>query len=485
MKTERIVATYDRLRTEPLWRLLAADHGPRIIALLQTHLYENDRTLPASIFCERVARDLEALRGQGYDLPQTAQHYLSDWLASGYLERRFPPGASEEAYELSTASIAAVRFLSGLVQPHLTATESRLALVIEALVKLADDTDNDKLKRTDRLLAEQARIEKEIEAIHNGRMKVLAKAVAVERAREIINLSDELTGDFRYVRDQFERLNRNLREKIVDNDGNRGEVLGVLFSGIDLIVESEAGKTFSAFWQLLTDPEQSAIFSQAIDNMMSRDFIVELDIKERRFLLRLMRILLEQGGSVHDVMQGFARSLKTFVQSREYLEQRRLNQLLKTALHAALMVKENIKVSESLAYTLTLTSSRLRSFSQWMLYDPLLQAAPKAMLVGEKSTIDLRVISEHIAQSEIDFYRLKINVLAVLEQYAQATVAMVLTHFPATQGLGSVIGLLALGSRHGYQVDEQEIVSWVGQDDIERRAYIPKIFFLRERIHEF
>jgi hypothetical protein len=93
-------------------------------------------------------------------------------------------------------------------------------------------------------------------------------------------------------------------------------------------------------------------------------------------------------------------------------------------------------------------------------------------------------VSELVAQSEIDFRTLKANVLAVLEQRSQASIAEVLEQFPAAQGLGSVVGLLALGSRHGFKADHSETVGWVGGDDKRRSARIPKIFFLRERANE-
>ncbi|SCW97631.1 Protein of unknown function [Pseudomonas sp. NFACC46-3] len=50
MKASTAIATFRRLRTQPLWRLLAFDHGPLTLGLLQTHLYESERGLPASIF---------------------------------------------------------------------------------------------------------------------------------------------------------------------------------------------------------------------------------------------------------------------------------------------------------------------------------------------------------------------------------------------------------------------------------------------------
>ncbi|MCY4472426.1 MAG: DUF3375 domain-containing protein [Kistimonas sp.] len=484
MKADKNIAAYRRMRNQPLWRLLASGNGPTVIGLLQSHLYEKERSLPASILFERLTRDLEELRAQGDDFPQTAQAYVASWLSDGYLERRFPPGATEEQYELSTATVEAIRFLAAIAEPHSAATESRLSLVIQALAGLAEDTDTDKYRRIDRLMAEQARIDKEIDAIEKGQMRVLPFDTALERTREIISLADDLTGDFRRVRDQFEQLNRDLRERIMDTDGNRGEVLDSLFAGIDLIAESEAGRTFSAFWRLLTDPEQAAMLEESLDSVMSREFVRELDMRERRFLLRLTRNLLQQGGTVHEVLQTFARSLKHFVQSREYLEQRRVNQLLKEAQGAALSIKDKVRVTESLEYSLELTSSRVRSLSQWVLYDPSLQAEPEAMREGEPAPIDLESVGELVAQSEIDFRTLKEHVCALLEQRDQASIGDVLELFPAEQGLGSVVGLLALGSRHGTRGESTETVAWVGEDDQGRRARIPKIYFLRDRLDE-
>lgn len=501
MKPHKHIAAYRRMRSQPLWRLLASANGPTVIALLQSQLYDKERRLAASILFERLTRDLEMLRAQGDDFPQTAQAYVANWLGDGYLERRFPPGASEEEYELSSAAVEAIRFLSALAEPHSAATESRLSLVIQALAGLAEDTDADQPRRIERLRAEQARIDRDIEGIQKGRMRVLPCATALERTREIIALADDLTGDFRRVRDQFEQLNRDLRERIMDSEGNRGEVLDALFAGIDLIAESEAGRTFSAFWRLLTDPEQAALLEESLDSVMSREFVGELDLRERRFLLRLTRNLLEQGGAVHEVLQTFARSLKYFVQSREYLEQRRLNQLLKEAQRSALAIKDEVKATETLPYALQLSSSRLRSLSQWALYDPTLQAPPEAMREGEAPPVDLQSVSELVAQSEIDFRSLKAQVRALLEQRDQASIGDVLERFPAAQGLGSVLGLLALGSRHGIKGadnageghreahregpgDNIETVTWVGQDRQGRRARIPKIYFLRDRLHE-
>ena len=208
LKADRLIAAYRRLRNQAVWRLLAADNGPIVLGLLQAHLYEGERSLPASLFHERIHRDLEYLRSQGLDLPQSAQTYVADWLASGFIERRFPANAAEEEYELSSAAVTAVRFAASMVDRHASATESRLANVIQQLLRLAEDSDTNPETRVAKLRADRERIESEIESVLHGRLEALEPARALERTREIIALADDLIGDFRRVRDDFEKLNR-------------------------------------------------------------------------------------------------------------------------------------------------------------------------------------------------------------------------------------------------------------------------------------
>jgi len=133
---------------------------------------------------------------------------------------------------VSPREVFKTALLSNAAAIILIHTESRLTLVIEALSRLADDTDTDKYRRLERLEAEQERLQREIEAIHQGPLRVLPHATALERVGEAITLADGLAGDFRRVRDQFEQLNRDLREKILGNEGSRGEVLDSLFAGL-------------------------------------------------------------------------------------------------------------------------------------------------------------------------------------------------------------------------------------------------------------
>ena len=104
---------------------------------------------------------------------------------------------------------------------------------------------------------------------------------------------------------------------------------------------------------------------------------------------------------------------------------------------------------------------------------------------ADGAAITLDSVGELVAQSEIDFRTLKQRVRTLLAGQAQCSVGAVFGHYPAEQGLGSVVGYVALGSRHGMLVaDRFESVSWRGEDGHERRARIPLMYFLKEKRDE-
>lgn len=481
MKSIQQITINRRLRRETAWKLLAADNAPEILGLLAVHLLEKERNLPSSILHERVNRDLESIRAKGDSMPQTVQVYISQWLSAGFLERRYESKDSEEVYELTAAAVQAIRFIHGLDEKRTVATESRLSLVIQQIVQLAEQTETDPEAKIAVLEKERNRLDAEISAIREGHMKPLSNERAEERVREIILLADELANDFRQVKTGFQNLNSQLRESIMGSEGSRGDVLDEVFAGVDVIADTEEGRTFKAFWRLLTNQEQGMELEVALDQVLSRDFSQNLERNERRFLLQLTRILLGRGGEVHDVLQNFARGLKQFVQSQEYLQQRRINKLLKQAQRGALDIKEQLKSTSEINYTLNLSNARLSSVSQYQLRDPSLDELDAGILCAENAVISLESISELVAQSEIDFRSLKSSIESMLEKQDQVSIAEILQHYPAEQGLGSIVGYVSLGTRHGIVSEQKDTVSWLGKDGIQRNANIPRVYFLKEK----
>jgi hypothetical protein len=131
------------------------------------------------------------------------------------------------------------------------------------------------------------------------------------------------------------------------------------------------------------------------------------------------------------------------------------------------------------------SSARLDSVSRWRLNDPRASRIDGNVARGEGAPISLDSVSELVARSEIDFGSLKHNVRDLLARRAQCSVGEVLAVHPARQGLGSVVGYVALGSRHGMHVPARhESIAWHGEDGRERHARIPLMYFLKDKRHE-
>jgi len=234
MSSVKTIAQFRQLRERALWKLLASHHAPIVLAVLQELLLGEHKVVPASALHERLTQELLALKQAGEDMTQSAQVYVAAWLSEGWLTRRLPAGAQEEQYELTTEAVTAIRFLQGVLQPRALATESRLATVMHQLTKLAEDTNPDPGSRREALLAERARIDRQLEELGRGIVETLPSERALERAREVIALADELAADFRRVRDDFDQLNRQLRSDLLNNEGSRGQVLEQLNCGFEV-----------------------------------------------------------------------------------------------------------------------------------------------------------------------------------------------------------------------------------------------------------
>ena len=125
MSILRSAATLRNLREQPMWKLLAADRAPVIAALLDNLLLQDDKVLSASTLEERLTRDMDALRAQGYELPYAAAAYVREWIDLGWLSRRLAQGAPEEELSLTTDAANAVRFIVSSTQGPLGGPPSR------------------------------------------------------------------------------------------------------------------------------------------------------------------------------------------------------------------------------------------------------------------------------------------------------------------------------------------------------------------------
>ncbi|AXE37738.1 DUF3375 domain-containing protein [Acidipropionibacterium virtanenii] len=427
----------------PALALLRADLLPVSAAVLGTILDEPPVTMDTSEFLERAEDALDQIRDLGVDAPQGGQEYLIGWIHQGLVVRSPGPGRTETV-RLSPAALDAMDFLRRLEHPQSTVTSSRLATVTGLLRSLARDTDPSRRTRLADLHARRDAIDAEIAAVEAGRISVLDDVTAAERLAEVLRLAGQIPADFTKISADLERLNHDLRTQIVSGSGSRGDVLDDVFAGVDVIESSEAGRTFTAFHQLLTDVQRSEALDESVDQILDRPWSHTVLHRDREFLRGLLGVLQDDSQEVRQVMTGFSRSLHRFVETHEYREHRRLAAELTTTRSRLSTVAAEHRATAPTGYELPATSLPISTIASWKLHNPDDNRTMTPVVEIAPGELDLEALREQVRASEIDFDALRRAISLTAADKPVFSLAEVLERFPADQGLASIVGLLVL-----------------------------------------
>ena len=282
----------------PAARLLASDHAPVILAIVAEHFDEGTRRRPAVEVYELMVQDFRALRGE-FDMPRKPQEYVNTWVRAGWFIRTAGTAHSGELLEPSEDALYARDVMARWEAPQAAVTASRIESISTSLQTLARDTDPDISSRLERLQRERDDLDDRIDQVARGEFDLLSPAQVKERVTDILDAAAGVPADFARVRQELEELNRSLRRQLLDPEGTRGDVLGEIFSGVDLISDSDAGRSFNGFYSVLMDQERSRFIDDWIASILARPEAQALSSEERGKMRRLFRDMEDGGAEVN------------------------------------------------------------------------------------------------------------------------------------------------------------------------------------------
>ncbi|GAA1876218.1 DUF3375 family protein [Myceligenerans crystallogenes] len=493
MGTVSTARTARRLAGEhPAWLLLRSTDAAAAVALLGRHLARGTRHLSEADLVARLEDEIAELRRQGFDLAPSARSQVAEWLRDGILVRRpcvtpdgpHAPGQPEqieqiEQIELSDGGLAAVAFVARLARPHPVATPARLAIVLGALRDLADDAEPDPETRLAALRARRARLDAEIDAVRHGTVTPLAPGDAAERAREILALAADVPADLLRVRADLTSADAGLRRELTASGPTRDAFVDDVFRGVDHLGDTPAGRGLTAFGDLLDDGEHDAV-AHVTRLLQAPGATAELTSGEVAALRRLVADLRAATDEATGTMTALRRALQRAARSGDLPLERALAGLLREAEAAALELADDVPPHTPTSLVLKLPAVAPVSPSGVVPHDPaddrpapLVRPRPAAP-AGSGAPVDLAALRALARAAEIDDDELRGYVNDVVARRGAATIGEVLRVHPATQGLASIIGLLALAERHARRTGEAEDVAWPGPDGTFRHARLPR-----------
>ncbi|MCG7277422.1 DUF3375 domain-containing protein [Corynebacterium imitans] len=456
---------------------------PVVVAFIKGYFPHGSKARPVVEVYEGLSTDLRLLRAEGFDLASGPQHYVSEWVKKGWLTRRTGTSRTGETVEPSEEALAVVETLERWDAPQRAVTASRIETISQALHRLARDADPTIEARLALLEEQRELIERQIAETERGEFDVLSPVQVRERIGDILDLAAGIPADFARVRHEMEALNRRLRRQLLDPEEQRGSVLEDIFRGVDMIGSSDAGKSFTSFYEVLLDRERSAQWQQWTDQVLAHEMPEDEggpDVEMVRKLGALFHDMERASFDVNQEMTSLARSLRHYVTSDEFAENRRMVALLRETRHAAAVAAQQgeVQALTPMETKLVRIGMSIGSVSALKLRNPGEEIVEYAVQPIQEVPLDEEALRNSIRESEIDFEEIDAAIARALQRKTQASLLEVVHEAGGlTQGLASVVGFLYRAMESGFEggVDKVEL-TW-DDDGTHYRAAVGDWYF--------
>jgi hypothetical protein len=471
----------ERLRAgHAAWGLLGSRNVALVLSFLNRVFVDaNASNLPASSLVSELDDELFAVNQRLGDerFPRSAREYLDDWAAPerGWLRRFYPPGVDEPHYDLTPAVEKALAWVADLRTRSFIGTESRLSTIFELLRQMVYGADTDPAERLAELRRRRDALDVEIARVQRGQVDVADPVTQRDRYQQFARTARELLSDFRQVEDNFRQLDRDLREQIAGWSGSKGELLDDVIVNRSGIAESDQGRSFRAFHDLLLSAERQAELTDllgrahAIESLADRDARLErvhfdwIDASERT--QATVRLLSEQ--------------LRRFLDDQVWLENRRVFDLLRGIEAKALRLNEE----PAPGVEMHLDGARIPVVlpTERPLYRRT-RSMPLEVQPVEPGDdeIDTSAMLDHL---HVDREELLATVRSSLGPGRQIALDQIVADTPLEQGLAELIAYLSLQAPDlevVFDDDGRALVAWADHDsETERVADIPRVVFAR------
>lgn len=470
----------DRLKKiHPAWKLLTADSAPLVISFLErVFIGQNIRSIKESSLEEKLEDYLTHIRSIHGDnsYPREADDYLDDWSEGthGWVRKYYPRLGDEAEYDITPAAEKTIEWLRSFEKREFIGTESRLLLIFQMVRDLVGATETDPQKRIDELEKRKAEIDDEIIRVKEGLVTSYDSRQIKENFWRIDEEIRRLMLDFREVEENFRFLDRQTRERIATGTLAKSQILDKIFSEHDAIEQSEQGKSFAAFWYFLMSQNRQEELEKNTEKILKLDCINEGSPSSA--LASMRYTLLDAGDKVKRTLGNLNEQLRTFLDEKLWLENRRIMDLIKSVEEKAIALRQSHPAEKNFSFLDSINPDIELPMERKLFTSPekppVLEDTPEE---GQAETPPDILYSQHY----VDEARLKDNIRRALSEKSQISLKDICDSFPVEKGLSEIITYAVIASR-----DKSSIIDTSAQQIIEyndngrlRAVSLPLIIF--------
>ncbi len=410
--------------------------------------------------------------------PKTPKEYLNDFTNenSAYLKKYYGSDG-ELLYELTPYTQKAIEIIESLEKKEFVGSRSKFNVIFELLEELIFETNYSDKERVAKLKEQKAKIDRQIKAIEAKEDIRFDSSRIKEHFMLIEEQSRKLKYDFAQIEYNFRDLNSAAMEQIATANESKDGVLSSIFDIEESIRQSDQGKSFFAFWQILADAQKSEQFSQMLEQLYNLKEIKELD--KDASLKHLKFDLLNNANKIAKVTARLIEQLRRFIDDKVWVENRKILELCKEIEQKAIAIKGN-PPKERKFIAIDGVKVPIDSVFEKSLHTPKEKVEFKAELKEEELSVDLESFYDIFY---VDEEALKQAINTLLQIKPQCTLKEIVERFPVTKGVAELVAYLSIAknSDNTYlEENEKERLIIKDSSGEEKAVLVPKVVWTRE-----
>jgi len=416
-------------------------------------------------------------------LVEKAETYLATWCSGNtrWIHRFLEVSRNEPMFQLTPHTEDVFMFLDRVLQQDMgfVGTQSKLRLVITALVELIGGASDDPNVRLVHLREERARIDEEISRVEReGVVAKLEPAVIRERFATAVGLLRQVLGDFRAVEDRFKEITQEVQQRQVVGKDSLGSILQFALDSEDVLKQDDQGVSFHEFVRFILSPTQQEKLQSIITDLVR---ISELASQHEGLttVRRMVPLLLAEAEKVMRTNQRLTATLRRLLDARSASERKRLALLLQEIRALAASCASNppdIGIQLDIGLDLSLPFSR----TFWNLPMEFESVDLTENQVNEE--VRRRMFRALAQMHRLDWKRMRDRVRCVVDEHGSATLKQITDAFPPTAGIVELLGYLQIAQDDGHLISKEEsedVVLCTNSSTVRKlKIIIPLIYFM-------
>ena len=468
------------------WKLLCSQNSALILAFLFKAFEEEHRSrVEESKLIEILKNIMYELREHGIeDFKDNPLHYLNDWTSDnqGYLKRSYLENNRDEpVYDITPLAQKAINFIRNLELKSFVATESKLWTIMNLLKDVRDGTQGNPKEYIKTLKKQREELDKKIELAENGHIERLSDQKIRDRFFEYISLADGLTSQFRDVRYNFEKLDRKIREDLIEWNQSKGDFISSFMNESDRIDSSDQGKSVESFFNMLiahvddnSDVQAGINYLYSLDAV--KDAIKELKLDNKR--LGFYRTWLNSAKEMMDVKNELTKRIKQFIDDRNFSEAKGILKTI-TAIEGKLIKnRELLNLTEKKFYEIDNFNAEIILPLEKELYQKKVKVVFDNVIEEEETHDDTELFMQAIVSREEIYHK----IISLLSGNDAITLKSVIDYYGLKYGIAElVIYVDVIKESFNYVIFEDSFdeYEWLGlsadKEDVVKRVKLEHI----------